>query len=104
MLVVVDAGNTNVTIGVFEQKELIAHWRLRTVHEQTVDEWGILLRNLFALSSVDLKCVDGMIIGSVVPPRAPRLRRTTDALRKYSARLAKKVLGCPAFVLPPTDR
>ncbi|HWR54337.1 MAG TPA: type III pantothenate kinase [Bryobacteraceae bacterium] len=73
MLVALDAGNTNVTIGVFEKKELIAHWRLRTVHEQTVDEWGILLRNLFALSSIDLGCVDGMIIGSVVPPVNPTL-------------------------------
>ncbi len=68
MLVVLDAGNTNVTIGVFDETKLIAHWRLRTVHDQTVDEWGILLRNLFALSSLNLDGVDGMVIASVVPP------------------------------------
>ncbi len=68
MLVALDAGNTNITIGVFEENGLIAHWRLRTVHDQTVDEWGILMRNLFALSSLDLAAVDGMIIASVVPP------------------------------------
>lgn len=68
MLLALDVGNTNVTIGVFENSGLIAHWRLRTNHEQTADEWGILLRNLFALSSLDLARIDGIIIASVVPP------------------------------------
>ncbi|MGA2434053.1 MAG: type III pantothenate kinase [Bryobacteraceae bacterium] len=67
MLLALDVGNTNVTIGVFEGPQLIAHWRLRTVHEQTADEWGILLRNLFSLSSLDLARIDGIIIASVVP-------------------------------------
>jgi type III pantothenate kinase len=68
MLLALDAGNTNLTIGVFEGQRLTAHWRLRTVQEQTPDEWGILLRNLFALSALDLVRVDGVIIASVVPP------------------------------------
>jgi type III pantothenate kinase len=67
MLLALDVGNTNVTIGVFEGPQLIAHWRLRTVHEQTADEWGILLRNLFSLSSLDLARIDGIVIASVVP-------------------------------------
>src|SRR5690242_9460626 len=45
-----------------------AQWRLRTVHEQTADEWGILLRNLFAPAGLDIQSVDGIIIASVVPP------------------------------------
>ncbi len=68
MLLALDAGNTNVTVGVFDGRRLVAHWRLRTVHDQTADEWGILLRNLFALSSIDLARVDGIIVASVVPP------------------------------------
>jgi type III pantothenate kinase len=68
MLLALDAGNTNITIGAFEGGRLTGHWRLSTVHEQTADEWGILLRNLFALSSLDLTLVDGIIIASVVPP------------------------------------
>lgn len=68
MLLALDAGNTNITVGVFDGRRLIAHWRLRTVHDQTADEWGILLRNLFALSSLDLAGVDGIIVASVVPP------------------------------------
>src|ERR1051325_2516763 len=46
----------------------MSQWRLRTVHEQTADEWGILLRNLFSPSGLDIATVDGMIISSVVPP------------------------------------
>ncbi len=68
MLLALDVGNTNITIGVFEGRKLTAHWRLRTVHDQTADEWGILLRNLFALASIDNASVDGIIIASVVPP------------------------------------
>jgi type III pantothenate kinase len=68
MLLALDAGNTNITIGVFEGEHLTGRWRLRTVHEQTADEWGVLLRNLFALNSLDLASVDGIIIASVVPP------------------------------------
>ncbi|MGE5486498.1 MAG: type III pantothenate kinase [bacterium] len=68
MLLALDAGNTNLTIGVFQGRELSAHWRLRTVHGQTADEWGILLRTLFTLSDLRLADVDGIIIASVVPP------------------------------------
>jgi type III pantothenate kinase len=70
MLLALDAGNTNVTIGVFRNgnDSLAVHWRLRTVHEQTSDEWGILLRNLFALHDMDMSLVRGIIIASVVPP------------------------------------
>jgi len=68
MLLALDAGNTNITIGVFEHDRSIAQWRLSTVHDQTADEWGILLRNLFSLSQLDLAKIDGIIIASVVPP------------------------------------
>jgi type III pantothenate kinase len=68
VLLALDAGNSNITIGAFEGRKLVSHWRLRTVHEQTADEWGILLRNLFAPAGLDIASVNGMIIASVVPP------------------------------------
>jgi type III pantothenate kinase len=68
MLLALDVGNTNVTIGVFRGAELAGRWRLSTVHEQTPDEWGILLRNIFSLSQMDFSEVDGVIVASVVPP------------------------------------
>ena len=67
MLLALDVGNTNVTIGTFDGASVVRHWRLRTIREQTADEWGILMRNLFTLSSLDLGAVDGVIISSVVP-------------------------------------
>ncbi len=67
MLLALDAGNTNITIGAFDGSKLIGRWRLRTIREQTADEWGILMRNLFSLSSLDLAAVNGVVISSVVP-------------------------------------
>ena len=68
MLLALDAGNSNITIGAFENRQLICQWRLRTVHDQTADEWGILLRNLFSPAGLDIATVDGIIVSSVVPP------------------------------------
>ena len=93
MLLALDAGNTNITIGAFEEGALTGRWRLRTVHEQTADEWGVLLRNLFALNSLDLSSVDGIIIASVVPPLDSTLAEMT---RRYFQRE-------PMFVTSTTD-
>ena len=68
MLLALDAGNSNITIGAFDGRKLLCQWRLRTVHEQTADEWGILLHNLFSPAGLDIDAVEGMIISSVVPP------------------------------------
>jgi type III pantothenate kinase len=93
MLLALDAGNTNITIGVFEESRLTHRWRLRTVHQQTEDEWGILLRNLFMLDKLDLNAVAGVIISSVVPPLNPTL-----------AGMALRYFGRdPMFVTNETD-
>lgn len=93
MLLALDAGNTNVTIGLFDGVNLVSRWRLRTIHEQTADEWGILLRNLFTLAGVTLESVDGVIIASVVPPIDSRL---AEMSRRYFDRK-------PLFVTGDTD-
>ncbi len=67
MLLAIDAGNSNVTIGVFEGARIVTKWRLRTDRDQTADEWGILMRNLFSLEGLNLAQVDGFIVSSVVP-------------------------------------
>lgn len=67
MLLALDAGNTNITIGAFDGPALTGRWRLRTIRDQTPDEWGILMRNLFSLSSLDLSAINGVVISSVVP-------------------------------------
>src|ERR1700730_2639297 len=68
MLLALDVGNTNTVLGVFRGSELIANWRLTTARDQTVDEYGILTRELFTLASLDPDKIGGVIISSVVPP------------------------------------
>src|SRR5258708_12108694 len=68
MLLTIDVGNTNTVLGVFRGEELIANWRLTTARQQTVDEYGVLTRNLFTLAELDRGAIGGVIISSVVPP------------------------------------
>lgn len=68
MLLTIDVGNTNTVLGVFRKEELVANWRLTTARTQTVDEYGVLTRNLFSLAGLDKEMFDGVIISSVVPP------------------------------------
>lgn len=86
MLLALDVGNTNVTIGVFDGERLIDNRRLRTVRDQTSDEWGILLRNLFMLAGLDIGSVEGIIVASVVPP-----------VNQSLAEMAQRYFGLPAF-------
>jgi type III pantothenate kinase len=80
MLLAMDAGNTNVTVGVFEGAELVTSWRLRTIREQTADEWGIQLRSLFQLAELDVEQIQGVAIASVVPPLD---RQLAEVSRRY---------------------
>jgi type III pantothenate kinase len=93
MLLALDVGNTNITVGAFTGDQLTGRWRLRTIREQTVDEWGILLRNIFSLSELDLERVHGIVISSVVPVINTIL---ADMVRKYFHREA-------VFVTAETD-
>ena len=68
MLLTIDVGNTNTVLGVFRGADLIANWRLTTAREQTVDEYGVLTRNLLTLAGLDRNDITGVIISSVVPP------------------------------------
>ncbi|MGB7623759.1 MAG: type III pantothenate kinase [Terriglobia bacterium] len=75
MILVVDVGNTNTVLGVYDGETLLNHWRLSTRREATVDEYGILSRNLFSLAKIDTSKISGVIIASVVPPLDPILRQ-----------------------------
>ena len=68
MLVVMDVGNTNTVIGVYQNDQLLSDWRIRTEKEATIDELGILLRNLFQAQGLALEPGTELIISSVVPP------------------------------------
>jgi len=82
MLLVLDVGNTNTVLGVFavdgRSRELVAHWRVATIQTQTVDEYGVLFRNLFAMADINVAAIKGIIISSVVPPMDSVLREVCE--------------------------
>lgn len=85
MLLTIDVGNSNTVLGVFEQKKLLAHWRLTTARNQTVDEYGTLTRNFFVLEGLDPQGVHGVIISSVVPPLNSTLAEMSERYWKRRA-------------------
>src|SRR5258707_5596358 len=78
MLLVIDIGNTNTSLGVFDGETLAAHWRLTTARSRTIDEWGVHARNLFALAGLDSKSINAIAIASVVPPLNFTLKRMAE--------------------------
>ena len=67
MILVFDIGNTETTIGLFNDAELRGHWRIMTDVARTPDEFGLLIRNLVAVSEFRVDAIEGVAIGSVVP-------------------------------------
>jgi type III pantothenate kinase len=91
MLLVLDVGNTNTVLGVFGRavKEtasepdghyprLVAHWRVATNRRQTVDEYGVLFRNLFSVGQIEVGGIRGIVVASVVPPLDSTLRQMCE--------------------------
>jgi type III pantothenate kinase len=68
VLLAIDVGNTNTVLGAYEGAKLRHHWRIETSHTRTSDEYGILVRQLFAAAGLDPAHVDAVAISSVVPP------------------------------------
>lgn len=67
MLLAIDVGNTNITIGVFQREDLAANFRLTTKIARTSDEYGLLLCDLLRTRGIDPNCLEDVIIASVVP-------------------------------------
>ena len=86
MLLVLDVGNTNTVLGVFaaspkdegKYERLVANWRVATIKTETVDEYGVLFRNLFAMDAIDPADISGIVISSVVPPLDSTLRQVCE--------------------------
>jgi type III pantothenate kinase len=105
VLLTVDVGNTNTVLGLHEGADLKVHWRLTTRREQTADEYGILVRNLFAVSGFAPGAIEGVALASVVPPLTPVL---VALARQYLAHDPLVVepgvrTGMPILYEPPGD-
>jgi type III pantothenate kinase len=67
MVIAFDIGNTETVIGLFDDGELVEHWRITTQPAQTADELGLLVRALIRESGFDPDGMRAAVIGSVVP-------------------------------------
>ena len=94
MLLVIDVGNTNTVLGVFAEaarrpgedvttaparyERLAANWRVGSHLTRTVDEYGVIFRNLFSMDNIEVSAVHGIVISSVVPPLDSVLRQVCE--------------------------
>lgn len=68
MLLVIDVGNTNIVIGIYQKKVLIKDWRIRTERKTTEDEFNVIAASLFATGGIDAAGIEKTVISCVVPP------------------------------------
>ncbi|MCH7579398.1 MAG: type III pantothenate kinase, partial [Chloroflexi bacterium] len=71
MLLVIDVGNTTITIGLFEGDKLRATWRIATDHQRLADEYAVILMGLLNVRGIKAEAVDGAALVSVVPDLVP---------------------------------
>jgi type III pantothenate kinase len=105
MLLVIDVGNTNIVLGVYDGDTLTAHWRIRTERNTTEDEFNVLASGLFARGGLEFRQIKKTIISSVVPPMVNIL---DTFCRKYLGQApnwidAKSFPGMPILYNNPNE-
>src|SRR5215213_3225560 len=105
MLFVMDVGNTNTSLGVFEGEHLAWHWRLTTERARTVDEYGVHARNLFAFAGLDFKAITAVAVASVVPQLNYTLKRMSEVYFHLTPLFIDDAVETGLTILyePPTD-
>lgn len=73
MLLVIDVGNTNIVLGIYDNEQLVRDWRIRTEPRTTEDEFSVLMTGLFLAGGVRFDEIDNTVISCVVPPMVPIL-------------------------------
>lgn len=90
MILLFDVGNTNIVLGVYDERTLTHHWRVSTDKSRTVDEYAVVIKNLFDFSGLTFREISAVVISSVVPPVMPTLEA-----------LARKYFGFEPLVVGP---
>lgn len=93
MLLVIDIGNTNIVVGIYENDELLRDWRISTDREKTADEYGMLFRQLLDTGGFTFSDIKGVAISCVVPP-------VIGAFEK----MCKRYFGVDPMVVGPGTR
>src|SRR3954465_9552697 len=104
MLLAIDVGNTNVTIGVFDGDRLAHSWRLAALRERTADELGILITRLFEQAHVPVSSVTGIAVASVVPPPTRPMEEMCERYFSHTALVVDATnAGMPVHYSPAGD-
>ena len=104
MLLAIDVGNTNVTIGVFDGDRLSHNWRLAALRERTADELGIYVTRLFEQTKVDVSHLRGIVVASVVPPLTRPMEEMCERYFDQKALVVDATnAGIPVRYSPATD-
>jgi len=104
MLLAIDVGNTNVTIGVFDGERLAHSWRLAALRERTADELGIYLTHLFEQARLPIDTVTGIVIASVVPPLTRPMEEMCERYFSHKPLVVDAAnAGMPVRYSPATD-
>jgi len=105
MLLVIDVGNTNTVMGIYQQEALVKDWRIRTERKTTEDEFNVIVTSLFAIDGIDAQKIRKTVISSVVPPMVTIL---DSFCRKYLGHAPKWVdarsyTGMPILINNPAE-
>jgi type III pantothenate kinase len=105
MLLVIDVGNTNTVIGVFDGAQLVHDWRIRTERNMTEDEFNVLVTSLFSGSNAYLQRINKTVISCVVPPMVTILEAFGRKFLGHAPRWidAKSFPGMPILMNNPNE-
>ena len=107
MLLTLDVGNSNTVHGLsrLNSDELVTSWRISTLRAQTIDEYGVLLLNLFSMRKIEATEVSSIIISSVVPPLDSTLRQVCEQYFNLKAMFVEPGIktGMPILVDNPAE-
>ena len=93
MLLAIDIGNTNITLGLYQGDQLGPRWRLATDHERMPDEFGVQFVGFMSHAGIQPQEITGICLASVVPPLTGKI---VEACRRY--------LGPDPLVVEPASR
>jgi type III pantothenate kinase len=82
MLLVMDVGNTNIVLGIYQEEKLTYHWRMQTDRNATEDEYAMTFKQLLSHVGIEFSQITGVILSSVVPPLTYVLRKLSEKYLK----------------------
>ena len=89
MLLAIDVGNSNISLGLYEAPDWVRRWRVQTAQEKTADEYSVLFRHLLTGADLEPSGIDRVVLSSVVPP----LTGTISTMIDLETHVAPLIVG-----------